>query len=143
MLRIDRQQWEELRRHGEESYPQECCGVLLGQVEDGVRTVKQAVRCTNACVDSRQNRYEIDPQELFSVVRDARERQLEIVGFYHSHPDHPACWSGTDLQEAYWLGCSYVITSVEQGRATQTHAFALAGEREEEKRFEDEALEMR
>jgi proteasome lid subunit RPN8/RPN11 len=75
--------------------------------------------------------------------REARQRGLEIIGFYHSHPDHPARWSKTDLQEAHWLGCSYVITSVMQGSAVDTNSFLLAGDSEENKRFEDEPIELR
>ena len=66
---------------------------------------------------------------------------MEIVGFYHSHPDHPARWSATDLAEAHWYGCSYVITSVEKGKAATTHSFVLLGESEEDKQFADEAIE--
>jgi len=62
------------------------------------------------------------------------------VGFYHSHPDHPARWSQTDLAEAHWLGCSYVITSVEAGQATETRSFVLAGATEDEKRLEPEKI---
>ncbi len=86
-----------------------------------------AVRAGNTRTDSAHNRYHIAPQELVSIQRQARERSLDIVGFYHSHPDHPAHWSATDFKEAHWLGCSYVITSVEKGVAKQTNSFFLAG----------------
>jgi proteasome lid subunit RPN8/RPN11 len=66
---------------------------------------------------------------------------LDIVGFYHSHPDHPARWSATDLAEAHWTGCSYVITSVEKGHAELTNSFLLQ-DQEEAKHFEDEPLEV-
>jgi proteasome lid subunit RPN8/RPN11 len=65
----------------------------------------------------------------------------DIVGFYHSHPDHPARWSATDLAEAHWTGCSYLITSVEKGRAVLTNSFLLL-DQEEAKHFEDEPLEV-
>ena len=74
------------------------------------------------------------------MQREARERDLDIVGFYHSHPDHPAQWSQTDLNEAHWIGCSYVITSVEQGKAALTNSFALTGSREEDKALVDEEI---
>jgi proteasome lid subunit RPN8/RPN11 len=73
---------------------------------------------------------------------DAREDGLEILGFYHSHPDHPARWSQTDLAEAHWFGCSYVITSVEGGHAQVTNSFLLTGDEEESKRLEDEHIEV-
>lgn len=142
MLKILHPCYHALRRHGEATYPHECCGVLLGTIDGGVRTVVECVRAGNTRVDSLHNRYNIDPRELVRIQRQARERELDIVGFYHSHPDHPAHWSPTDFAEAHWIGCSYVITSVEKGTATTTHSFALLGDTEENKRFEDEEIEV-
>jgi len=65
---------------------------------------------------------------------------MEIVGFYHSHPDHPARPSPTDLEDAHWIGCSYVITSVVQGKAHETRSFLLNGTLEEDKHFVEENL---
>jgi len=141
MLRISQSALEELRRHGEETYPNECCGVLLGKVEGEARRVTSAERCDNTRSDSPQNRYNIDPKELIRIQREARERREDVVGFYHSHPDHPARWSATDLAEAHWIGCSYVITAVEGGLAGRTCSFELAGQSEEEKHFLDEEIE--
>jgi proteasome lid subunit RPN8/RPN11 len=78
--------------------------------------------------------------ELVKIERDARRQGLGIAGFYHSHPDHPAQWSATDLAEAHWLGCSYVITAVAKGKAAVTNSFMLAGATEEDKRFEQETI---
>ncbi len=142
MLTIPRTAFDQLRRHGEKTYPHECCGVLLGEADDdGVRVVRDTVPCQNTRIDSPQNRYHIDPRELVRIQREARERELDIIGFYHSHPDHPARWSATDLAEAHWIGCSYVITSVEHGRATETNSFELTGE-EETKQFLDEEIKV-
>jgi len=141
LIQIAKEILQQLRAHGEETYPHECCGVLLGEASDGNRVVREAVRCGNTRTDSPENRYHIDPRELVRIQRLARERELDIVGFYHSHPDHPAQWSKTDLEEAHWLGCSYVITSVEQGRATQTNSFVLTGDGEEQKQFDAERLD--
>jgi proteasome lid subunit RPN8/RPN11 len=143
MLTISSSSFEQLRRHGEQTYPHECCGVLLGEIDgNGVRLVRDTAACQNTRLDSPQNRYHIDPRELVRIQRQARERELDIIGFYHSHPDHPARWSATDLAEAHWVGCSYVITSVEQGRAAQTNSFELAGD-EENKRFLDEEIQVK
>ncbi|MGH9648945.1 MAG: M67 family metallopeptidase [Terriglobales bacterium] len=142
MLRITQSGLDSLRRHGEETYPHECCGVFLGRIEDETRTVEAVIRAGNTRTDSPHNRYHIDPKELVGAQRQAREQGLDIVGFYHSHPDHPARWSATDLAEAHWYGCSYVITSVEKGSATVTNSFALLGAGEEDKRFADEAIEV-
>lgn len=138
-LHIAQHLLDELWRHGEESYPNESCGVLTGKSgKDGTK-VYCIVRCENAREGSRHNRYEIAPAELFRIQREAAEEGLEIVGFYHSHPDHPAHWSDTDLEEAFWSGCSYVITGVSRGRAAETRTFLLLGGGEA-KRFETEPL---
>ena len=143
MLRIDYADYEALRVHGEETYPHECCGVLLGKGQPGVGNhVKQIVRAGNTRTDSAHNRYNIAPVELVRIQRQARGLGLDIVGFYHSHPDHPAQWSQTDFAEAHWLGCSYVITSVEQGKAVLTNSFLLGGTSEDDKQFHDESLEI-
>jgi len=140
MLKIARKEYEALRRHGEETYPHECCGVLLGQIDGDIRTVTSTARCGNTRTDSPQNRYNIDPRELVRIQREGRERGEDIVGFYHSHPDHPARWSPTDFAEAHWIGCSYVITSVEKGNAALTNSFELTGSEESDKQLVDEQV---
>jgi proteasome lid subunit RPN8/RPN11 len=142
MLLISREDFEEIRKHGEATYPHECCGVMLGDAEEGRNVVKTTVRCGNTREDSPHNRYHIDPKELVKIQREGRERGYDIVGFYHSHPDCPAQWSKTDLAEAHWIGCSYVITSVEKGKASVTNSFLLAGSLEEDKRFEDQKISV-
>jgi proteasome lid subunit RPN8/RPN11 len=139
MLKIPESAYASLRQHGEETYPHECCGVLLGRFEDdGSKTVMRVARCGNTREDSPYNRYNIDPKELIRIQREGRERGEDIVGFYHSHPDHPAQWSPTDIAEAHWFGCSYVITSVQKGRAAATNSFELTGSDEADKKFLDE-----
>ena len=134
--------YERIRAHGEETYPHECCGALLGHsTPEGWRVI-ESIRAGNTRTDSAHNRYQIAPIELVRIQRSAREKGLEIAGFYHSHPDHPAQWSQTDFAEAHWLGCSYVITSVAKGKATITNSFLLAGTTEEDKRFEQESIRV-
>jgi len=141
MLKISPSLLSSLRHHGEEAYPRECCGVLLGQFEgDGSKTVTYVARAGNTREDSPHNRYNIDPKELIRIQREGRERGEDIVGFYHSHPDHPAKWSSTDLTEAHWFSCSYVITSVEKGTAKITNSFELTGSDEADKKFVDEEM---
>ncbi len=140
MLKIPEEIYNALRRHGEETYPHECCGVLLGHGDGRVNTVEDAVRAGNTRTDSAHNRYQIAPQELVRIQRQGRESGLDIVGFYHSHPDHPAQWSPTDFAEAHWIGCSYVITAVAEGRAEQTSAFLLTGTSEDDKQFENQPV---
>ena len=142
MLQIQYVDYEALRKHGEETYPHECCGVLLGKSEPEGNIVREIVRAGNTRTDSAHNRYNIAPQELVKIQRQARGLGLDIVGFYHSHPDHPAQWSPTDFAEAHWLGCSYIITSVEHGKAVLTNSFLLTGTGEDNKKFEDESIEI-
>lgn len=140
MLKISPSDYDAIRHHGEEAYPHECCGILIGRVEGDIRTVRSVIRCKNGCTDSPHTRYEIDPRELIRAQREAHECGLDIVGFYHSHPDHPAHWSPTDLEEAHWIGCSYVIMTVEKGKATQTASFVLLGKLEEDKELVEEEV---
>ena len=145
MLKITQIAYAALRQHGEETYPHECCGVLLGHFDgDGAnsKTVTRVAKCGNTRADSPHNRYHIDPKELIQIQREARDRGEDILGFYHSHPDHPARWSPTDLAEAHWFGCSYLITSVDFGKATITNSFELTGSGEDEKKFVDEKTEI-
>jgi len=134
--------YEAIRAHGEETYPHECCGALLGRPGAQGWVVTDSVRAGNTRTDSAHNRYQIAPIELVRIQRSGREKGLEIAGFYHSHPDHPAQWSPTDFAEAHWLGCSYVITSVAKGKAATTNSFLLAGSTEEDKRFEQESIQV-
>jgi proteasome lid subunit RPN8/RPN11 len=142
ILHLSRTVYEAVRAHGEETYPDECCGALLGiPTPEGWR-VEVAVRAGNTRTDSAHNRYQIAPLELVKIEREARGKGLGIAGFYHSHPDHPAQCSPTDLAEAHWLECSYVITAVAQGKAAVTNSFLLAGVSEEDKHFEQETIQV-
>jgi proteasome lid subunit RPN8/RPN11 len=140
VLHVTKTVYDTIRAHGEETYPNECCGALIGKSTPEGWQVVSASRAGNTRTDSAHNRYHIAPVELVKIEREARQQGLQIAGFYHSHPDHPAQWSATDFAEAHWLGCSYVITEVAQGKAAVTNSFSLAGASEEEKRFEPETI---
>lgn len=144
MLRVTLADYEAMRAHGEETYPHECCGILLGTSDAASRSndVRRVVRAGNTRTDAAHNRYHIAPEELIRAQREGRREGLDIVGFYHSHPDHPAQWSATDFAEAHWFGCSYLITAIEQGRAAATNSFLLTGTDEEGKQFVDESIEI-
>jgi proteasome lid subunit RPN8/RPN11 len=141
-LRLPRAAYQAIRAHGEETYPNECCGALLGKPGAEGWLVTAVIRAGNTRTDSAHNRYHIAPIELVKIEREARSLSLEIAGFYHSHPDHPAHWSATDFAEAHWLGCSYVITEVAHGNAAVTNSFLLSGATEEDKRFEQEMIRV-
>jgi proteasome lid subunit RPN8/RPN11 len=141
-LHISTTDYEVLRQHAEHTYPDECCGVLIGKFGAGETHVHGIVPCHNIRVGELHKRFEIDPAELVRVQREARESGMEIVGFYHSHPDHPAQPSPTDLEHAHWIGCSYVITNVKQGKANETRSFLLTGTREEDKSFATQSIRV-
>jgi proteasome lid subunit RPN8/RPN11 len=143
-LTIPQPLYDQLRAHGEETYPNECCGIMLGRAEADTIEVHDLIRAGNTRTDSAHNRYNIAPQELIAAQRQARKSSLDIVGFYHSHPDHPAQYSTTDFAEAHWFGCAYVITSVDgdkqTGQAQITNSFLLTGTTEDDKAFTSQPI---
>jgi len=145
-LTLSQDVYNALRAHGEQTYPHECCGIMLGKTTDDGIQVKILVRAGNTRTDSAHNRYNIAPQELVRIQRQARGLGFDIVGFYHSHPDHPAQWSVTDFAEAHWFGCAYVITAVDgdkqTGEATITNSFLLTGTGEEDKAFINQPIRI-
>jgi proteasome lid subunit RPN8/RPN11 len=138
--------YDQLRHHGEATYPDECCGIMLGHADADTITVAELIPAGNTRTDSAHNRYHIAPQELIAAQRQARKSGLDIVGFYHSHPDHPAMWSSTDFAEAHWFGCAYVITATDgdktTGRAQVTNSFLLTGTGEDDKAFVLQPIEV-
>jgi len=131
-----------IRAHGEQTYPDECCGIMLGKNLGEDLEVWMLIKAGNTRTDSAHNRYHIAPQELISAQREGRKNGLDILGFYHSHPDHPAQWSTTDFAEAHWFGCAYVITAVEKGKAAITNSFLLTGTSEEDKAFVNQEISV-
>jgi proteasome lid subunit RPN8/RPN11 len=141
MLKISKADYDLIRWEAKRSYPHECCGILLGNVEGGHRRVTMTLTCENMRTDSPADRYSIDPEQVIAALKLARSRGEGIIGFYHSHPDHSPNYSSTDLAEAHWFDCSYVITSVEGGSPTRTASYVLIGS-EEEKSFQPESIEI-
>ena len=131
-----------IRTHGEQTYPNECCGIMLGKNIGDDLEVWMLIRAGNTRTDSAHNRYHIAPQELIAAQREGRKNGLDILGFYHSHPDHPAHWSQTDFAEAHWFGCAYVITAIEKGRAAITNSFLLTGTSEDDKAFVNQEIRI-
>jgi proteasome lid subunit RPN8/RPN11 len=115
-----------LRQDVEEAYPEEACGILLGRREEIDEVVVRVTACGNTDPEPGR-RYSIAAAELIAAQRQAREEALEILGFYHSHPDHPAAPSASDLREAHWTGCVYLICEVKKGRLAEIAAVRLAG----------------
>ena len=140
MLKMSRADYDRIRRPGEETFPHECCGVLLGQMDGDEHIVMASARCHNT--QAASDWFNIDPREVVRIEREATANGQDIIGFYHSHPDDGAHWSASDLREAHWIGCSYVITSVRAGNSVETNSFLLVGSDEDDKRFEDEQIEI-
>ncbi len=140
-LGISREFAEQIGRHGAETYPHECCGALLGRdaAADAAREVLALFPLVNRRDDSPHNRFSITAHDVRAAENAARGQQLEIVGWYHSHPDHPARPSEYDREHA-WPWYSYVIVSVQSGAPQEMTSWRLADDR---MKFSAEALAIR
>jgi len=152
VLKFSQQQIEAIRRHGGQEYPNECCGILLGHAEGESKQVTEVIPLQNLRKEpekaqellplnspeseSERNRFLIDPREQLHVEKDARTRGLEVLGYYHSHPDHPARPSSYDREHA-WPWYSYVILSVRGGEPQDMTSWVLTDDRS---RFDQEQI---
>jgi proteasome lid subunit RPN8/RPN11 len=129
-----------IREHGADAYPEEGCGFLLGAVdESGTNRISRVRRVANRKTENRERRYEITPDDYRAAAEEAAGDGLDVVGFYHSHPDHPAEPSETDLAEATFPGYTYVIVSVDDGTPADLTAWSLAPDRS---RFRTEEVRL-
>lgn len=126
VLQLDAASLALIRRHAEEDYPRECCGILAGRLlPDGVRRVAWVRRATNIVEGHRAHReYEIDPRDLLRADKDARAQGLDVLGYYHSHPDGRAEPSALDAERA-WPSYSYVIVAVRDGEAREVRSWVF------------------
>lgn len=139
MIRVPKEQLAEIREHGVRDYPYECCGLLLGRFGEDGKVVHETYPISNAREESaKRNRFLITPEELMRGERYARSRDLEVVGFYHSHPDSPAVPSKYDLEHA-WPTYSYVIVSTSEGQSGDLLSWEQEADRS---RFKQEELEI-
>jgi proteasome lid subunit RPN8/RPN11 len=123
---------EEIHRrikcHGEQTYPEECCGVLLGFDRDDARYIEEMVEIDNSQDENRRRRFFITPEQYRRAEQAAAEKRMDLLGFYHSHPDHPATPSAFDRDHALpWF--DYIIVSLQGGRAADTAAWRLSEDR--------------
>jgi proteasome lid subunit RPN8/RPN11 len=126
-----------IRAHGVETYPHECCGAMLGRDGENEREVIDLLPLANRRDDSPRNRFEVTPDDVRFAEKTARENQLELVGWYHSHPDAPARPSEYDRNHA-WPWYSYVIVSILKGEPADMTSWRLRDEREA---YNPEAIE--
>lgn len=125
-------------RHASISYPEECCGFLIGRCHSGATFVERVLSVGNERDDSRHNRYLISPETVLAAHKEARALGLDVVGYYHSHPDHPARPSEFDREHA-WPGVSYLIVSVEQRKVVDARSWRLSDDRAS---FEEEVVDQ-
>lgn len=116
-----------MREHAEREYPNQCCGLLLGLRRDQAKYVLCAQACRNAAPALAES-FAVSPEELIHWQHQARERQIEILGLYYSHPNRPANPSEQDVSLACWTNCSHVVLSVEDGALTVLRSFTASME---------------
>jgi proteasome lid subunit RPN8/RPN11 len=142
---------QKIRDHGAETYPHECCGALLGRDLDASATppagaaelpsreIVALFPLVNRRDDSPRNRFSVTSDDVRDAEKAAREKGIDVVGWYHSHPDHPAAPSEYDRDHA-WPWYSYIIVSVANGKPQDMTSWRLQDDRS---KFSPEALEIR
>jgi proteasome lid subunit RPN8/RPN11 len=126
---------DQMREHLESGYPNEACGALIGKVDGADHEVAEFRGMRNIITDRPRDRYALDPLEQLRVQKDAEARGLEIVGFAHSHPDHPPIPSRFDAEHG-WSFYSYLVASVQDGRLREARSWRL----DDAKAFQEEPL---
>ncbi len=129
MIRITRELTKKIEVHGRETYPDECCGILLGKDDDEARLILDIAPLENHQTENRRRRFFVTPGQYLEAERAASERGMELLGFYHSHPDHPAIPSEFDREHALpWF--TYIVLSVVAGNPTVMTSWVLSDSRE-------------
>lgn len=134
MIQIPKKVLNSILQEAKKAYPNECCGLLIGKNENGKKNVIRITPITNINKTRMQDRYEMDPRELEAADNVARQKSIDIIGIYHSHPDHPPRPSAFD-QERAWPVYSYMIVAVEKGVKFEAQSWVLedwGGEFQEE-----------
>ena len=128
---VNQQMLDEMHAHAASTYPEECCGLMLGLLDGGIKRVVDLRRMKNAFEPSeRYHRYTIDPREFLTAEGEAEKKGEEIVGIYHSHPNAPAKPSLFDQDHA-WPTLSYIVMEVRQRKVAQTASWVLKEDRSE------------
>jgi proteasome lid subunit RPN8/RPN11 len=124
MIEISNEAAATMRQHGESCFPRECCGILLGKEADGRRLASIAIACRNAYEGDQSDRFAIDPKDQLAAQKQAREQGLDVLGFFHSHPDEGAYFSQTDLKN-HWPGYSNIVMSIRAGSFVEAKCFQV------------------
>lgn len=152
MIRLSQEHLQSIRTHAESIYPDECCGIILGYLASEGKIVVEVMPTENVwnteaaaefpgerTTESKKRQYAIAPEIMLKTQREARvseARSVNIIGIFHSHPDHPAIPSECDRLYA-WQGYSYIIVSVQNGKAGELQSWSL----DEHHQFQAEAIE--
>ncbi len=136
-LRVPEALVQRIHAHGVETYPHECCGALIGMDSEAAREVVELLPLANRRNDSPRNRFEVTAEDVQMAEKKAKELSLEVVGWYHSHPDAPARPSEFDREHA-WPWYSYIIVSVQQREPRDTTSWRL---RDDRSAYDSEAIE--
>jgi proteasome lid subunit RPN8/RPN11 len=122
MIRIESEPWAAMVAHARASYPNECCGAMLGSTDGETKLVRESIALQNAFEGAQAARYELRPEDLLAADKAARERHMNLIGIYHSHPDCDAYFSTTDLQNSCpWY--SFVVLSIQKGEFHHANSF--------------------
>jgi proteasome lid subunit RPN8/RPN11 len=149
MIRLSQEHLQTIRTHAESTYPDECCGIILGYLAIEGKTVVEVIPTENAwnteaaaeflgehTAESKKRQYAIAPEIMLKTQKQARNCLLNIIGIFHSHPDHPAIPSECDRLYA-WQGYSYIIVTVQNGKAGELRSWNL----DDSHQFQAEAIE--
>jgi proteasome lid subunit RPN8/RPN11 len=137
VLKIGSELLERIHAHGVETYPHECCGAILGRDAEASREALDLLPLANRRDDSPRNRFEVTPEDVRLAEKTASEKKIELIGWYHSHPDAPARPSEFDREHA-WPWYSYIIVSVQKGEPRDTTSWRLQDDRAA---YDPEAIE--
>ncbi len=122
MIRIESEPWAAMVAHARASYPNECCGAMLGSTDGETKLVRESIALQNSFEGAQAARYELRPEDLLAADKAARDRHMDLIGIYHSHPDCDAYFSTTDLQNSCpWY--SFVVLSIQKGEFHHANSF--------------------
>jgi proteasome lid subunit RPN8/RPN11 len=122
MTKIEAAAWQVMKQHAEATFPRECCGVMTGTIDSGGKQVVAAAALDNVYEGGQEDRYEIRPEDLLRVEKEARAAGHTVIGIYHSHPDCDAYFSKTDLEHSCpWY--SFVVLSIYKGKFDHANCF--------------------
>ena len=122
MIKINSEAWETMVAHAQSTFPDECCGVMVGSVDGDAKLVTRSIALENAYKGKQEDRYEIRPEDLLAADKNARAEGLDLIGIFHSHPDCDAYFSKRDLEHSCpWF--SYVVLSIKKGRFDHANSY--------------------